>query len=71
METLGWIVILIVGLAFAAVIAWLGTLWITTRAGRAMTQIFRPSVGAEELEEIRRELAELRRLIEDLKRRKR
>lgn len=70
METLGWIVICIVGLAFAAVIAWLGTLWITTRAGRAMTQIFKPGPATEELEEIRHELIELRKAIEGLKRKR-
>ena len=34
-ETIGWIVIGVVGVAFAAVLAWLGMLWITMRAGKS------------------------------------
>ena len=68
METIGWIVIGVVGVAFVAVLAWLGMLWITMRAGKSMTEVFRVGVGREELEEIRQELVELRKLVEDLKR---
>jgi len=68
METVGWIVICIVSLAFAVVIAWLGMLWITNRVGKSMTEVFRVGVSREEIEEIRRELAKLRESIEDLKR---
>lgn len=67
METIGWIVIGVIGVAFAAVLAWLGMLWITMRAGKSMTEVFRVGVGREELEEIRRELVELRRLIQQLR----
>lgn len=44
METIGWVVICIVSLAFAAVIAWLGMLWITSRVGKSMTEVFRVGV---------------------------
>lgn len=71
METIGWVVICIVGLAFAAVIAWLGMLWVTSRVGKSMTEVFRVGVSREEIEEIRSELAKLRELIEDLRRRSR
>lgn len=71
METIGWIVIGVIGVAFAAVLAWLGMLWITMRAGKSMTEVFRVGVGREELEEIRRELVELRELIEGLERKSR
>ena len=37
------------------------------RAGKSMTEVFRIGVGREELEEIRRELVELRESVEDLK----
>jgi hypothetical protein len=67
-ETVGWIVIGIVGIAFAVVLAWLGMLWITMRTSKSMTEIFRTGAGREELEEIRRELVELRKSVEDLKR---
>jgi len=43
-------------------------LWITMRAGKSMTEVFRIGVDREELEEIRRELVELRKLVEDLER---
>jgi len=68
METIGWIVIGVVGVAFAAVLAWLGMFWITMRAGKSMTEVFRVGVGREELEKIRRELVELRKLVEELER---
>lgn len=68
METVGWIVIGIIGVAFAAALAWLGMLWITMRAGKSMTEMFRIGTSKEELEEMRRELVELRESIEDLKR---
>jgi len=71
METIGWVVICIVGLSFAAVIAWLGMLWITSRVGKSMTEVFRVGVGREEIEEIRDELVKLRKSIEDLRRRSR
>jgi len=71
METVGWAVICIVSLAFAAVIAWLGMLWITSRVGKSMTEILRVGVSTEEIEEIRREIAKLRESIEDLKRKSR
>jgi len=43
-------------------------LWITMRAGKSMTEVFRVGVGREELEEIRRELVELRKLVEEIER---
>ena len=58
-------------MAFAAVIAWLGMLWITSRMGKSMTDILRVGVSREEIEEIRREIAELRESIENLRRRSR
>ena len=67
-ETIGWIVIGIVGVAFTVVLAWLGMLWITMRTSKSMTEMFGVGIGRKELEEIRRELVELRKLIEDLKR---
>jgi len=71
METIGWIVILIVSLAFAAVIAWLGMLWMTSRMGKSMTEFLRTGASREEIEEIKREITELRESIEDLKHRSR
>jgi pilus assembly protein TadC len=71
MEVLGWIVILILGLVFVAVIAWLGVLWITSRMGKSMTEVFRTGVSREEIEEIKREMSQLRESIEDLKHRSR
>jgi len=71
METVGWIVICIVSLAFAAVIAWLGMLWITSRMGKSMTDILRVGVSREEIEEIRSELVNLRESIEDIKQKSR
>jgi pilus assembly protein TadC len=71
METIGWIVILIVSLAFAAVIAWLGMLWMTSRMGKSMTEVFRTSVSREEIESIKREISQLRESIENLKHRSR
>jgi hypothetical protein len=69
MEIIGWVVILIVSLAFAAVIAWLGMLWMTSRMGKSMTEVFRTGVSREEIEEIKREISQLRDSIEDLKHR--
>lgn len=66
-STLGWIVIGIVGVAFAAALAWVGMIWATTRTSRALSQIFKPQATTEELEEIRRELAELRESLEEIK----
>lgn len=66
-STLGWIVIGIVGVAFAAAFAWVGMIWATTRTSRTLSQIFKPRAAKEELEEIRRELAELRESIEEIK----
>jgi hypothetical protein len=65
METAGWIVVCILGLVFAAVIAWLGMLWISSRMGKSMVEAFRVGVSREEIEEIKRELAKLRESIED------
>jgi hypothetical protein len=67
METVGWIIIGIIGVAFAAALAWPGMLWITMRAGKSMTEVFKFGVGREEIEEVRRELVELRKLIQELK----
>ncbi|MEA1904510.1 MAG: hypothetical protein U9M97_01330 [Candidatus Hadarchaeota archaeon] len=58
-STLGWIVIGIVGVVFAAALAWVGMIWASTRTSRALSQVFKPRATTEELEEIRRELAEL------------
>jgi hypothetical protein len=71
MEILGWLVILILGLVFAAVIGWLGMLWITSRMGKSMTEVFRTGVSREEIEEIKREISELRDSIKDIKHRSR
>lgn len=71
MEILGWLVVLILGLVFAAVIGWLGVLWITSRMGKSMTEVFRTGVSREEIEEIKREISELRDSIEDIKHRSR
>lgn len=71
METAGWIVVCILGLVFAAVIAWLGMLWISSRLGKSMTEVFRVGVSREEIEEIRSELVKLRESIEDLRRKSR
>ncbi len=68
METIGWIVIGVVGVVFAAVLAWLGMLWITMRAGKSMTEVFRVGVSREEIEEIRCEIVKLRESIEDFRR---
>lgn len=62
----GWIIIGIVGLAFAVVIAWLGTLWISTRTSRQMSEMFKPQATVEELDEIRRELEEIRRSLNEI-----
>ncbi len=67
MEVLGWLVILILGLVLAAVVGWLGMLWITSRMGKSLTEVFRTGASREEIEEIKREVSELRESIEDLK----
>ncbi len=66
-STLGWITIGVVGVAFAVALAWVGIIWATTRTSRALSQIFKPRATMEELEEIRRELVELRESLEDIK----
>jgi len=67
METAGWIVIGIIGVAFAAVAAWLGMLWITTRASKSVAEVFKLGPSREELEEIKQELRELRKIIEKMR----
>lgn len=68
METAGWIVIGVIGVAFAAVGAWLGMLWLCARASRSMTEVLRLGPSREELEELKRELQEIRRILEKRKR---
>ncbi|KXB04674.1 hypothetical protein AKJ48_01835 [candidate division MSBL1 archaeon SCGC-AAA261O19] len=65
-STAGWIVVGIVGLAFAVVLAWLGTLWISTRTSREMSEMFKPRATVEELDEIRRELEEIKRNLNEI-----
>lgn len=66
-HTLGWIVIGIIGVAFAAALAWVGMIWATTRTSKTLSQIFKPQATREELEEIRRELTELRKSLKEIR----